>query len=147
MTTSEPVIINYEMPSKVSAEAVVTESLSDSNGDGINFSPAALRAKYLAEKEKRVHNGGSGQYHIVDAFKDDRYDPYADPNFTRDPITAVFDVVVVGAGFTALQTAARLVEHGYDNIGIFERGGDFGGTWFVYLLLLHHFCMCKTLNT
>ena len=63
-----------------------TASMAVTEGGG--FNPAALREKYRFERDRRRRADGSAQYvrttgkyaHYLD-------DPYADPNFTRDPIT------------------------------------------------------------
>ncbi|MFP6814802.1 MAG: NAD(P)/FAD-dependent oxidoreductase, partial [Pseudomonadales bacterium] len=57
-------------------------------------------------------------------------DPYADPDFERDPLDLEIDVAVIGAGFSGLMTAARLKERGITNFRVIESGGDFGGTWY-----------------
>lgn len=98
----------------------------------LDFDPAELRAKYKAEREKRLRDDGEAQY--VEAaeefahYADD--DPYADPEFQREALDIDLDVVVVGAGFSGLMTAARLKERGITNFRIIESGGDFGGTWY-----------------
>ena len=98
----------------------------------LDFDPEELRARYRAERDKRIREDGEAQY--VEAasefahYADD--DPYADPDFDRDPLQLELDVVIVGAGFSGLMTAARLKERGITNFRIIESGGDFGGTWY-----------------
>ena len=121
-----------EMPSRVSPEDVIAAALSNGNSqNGFHIDPEGLRAKYVAEREKRVNNGGTAQYQLVDEHASYDQDLYVEPGFTRDPINAEYDVVLVGCGYTSLQVAARLMENGYTNIAMIERGGDFGGTWSV----------------
>ncbi|KAJ0423118.1 hypothetical protein BJY00DRAFT_310715 [Aspergillus carlsbadensis] len=100
--------------------------------DDLQFDPEALKAKYRAERDKRLPNGGNEQYlHVSpDEVNTPLDDPYADPNFARDPVTAVYDVVLIGGGYTALQAAARLVMNGHTNICLIEKAGGFGGTWY-----------------
>ncbi|NJC72554.1 NAD(P)/FAD-dependent oxidoreductase [Planosporangium thailandense] len=38
-------------------------------------------------------------------------------------------VAVVGAGFGGIGAAVRLKQHGYDDVVVFDRGDDVGGTW------------------
>lgn len=38
-------------------------------------------------------------------------------------------VAIVGAGFGGIGTAIRLLQEGYRDFAVFERGGDVGGTW------------------
>ncbi len=98
---------------------------------GIGFDPEVLRARYRAERDKRIRPDGSDQY--VEAKGDfSRYldDPYVDPGFTREPVTDEVAVLVIGGGFGGLLAAARLREAGIDDIRIIEKGGDFGGTWY-----------------
>src|SRR6185312_12505975 len=96
------------------------------------FDPDALRAKYKAERDKRVRADGEQQYiELTGEFA--RYaeeDPYADPNFTRDAISEDLEVAVIGGGFSGLLAGARLREAGLDEFRIIEAGGDFGGTWY-----------------
>ena len=40
------------------------------------------------------------------------------------------ECLLIGGGFSALLTAARLRERGVESIRIVERGGDVGGTWY-----------------
>jgi NADPH-dependent 2,4-dienoyl-CoA reductase/sulfur reductase-like enzyme len=97
---------------------------------GIDFDPEALRAKYLAERDKRIRDDGNQQYVEV---KGDftRYvdDPYVKP-FTREPINETIEVVIIGGGFGGLLAGARLREAGFNDIRMIEKGGDFGGTWY-----------------
>ena len=97
----------------------------------LDFDPEALRAKYRAERDKRLRDDGEAQYaeaaEALAHFADD--DPYATPE-PRDPLTLEIDVAVIGGGFSGLMAAARLKERGVTNFRLIEAGGDFGGTWY-----------------
>jgi len=97
----------------------------------LDFDPQALREKYRSERDKRLRDDGESQYlEIADEFA--HYaedDPYVE-DIERDPLDLKLDVVIVGAGFSGLMTAARLKEKGIDNFKVIESGGDFGGTWY-----------------
>lgn len=98
------------------------------------FDPAALKEKYLAERDRRLaRNAGTEQYTLLDG-KLSHYlkDPWVEPGFTRDPIEEETDVVIVGGGYGAQIVAVRLIESGVKNIRIIEKAGDFGGTWYVH---------------
>lgn len=68
--------------------------------DDLGFDPEALRAKYQAERDKRVRADGNAQYREI-AGEFARYldDPYVAPGFSRAPLTDEVEVVVVGGGF------------------------------------------------
>ena len=97
----------------------------------LGFDPDALRAKYRAERDKRLRADGNQQYRKIDG-EFSRYldDPYVAPGFTRAPLTDEVDVAVIGGGFGGLLAGARLREAGVKDIRIIEKGGDFGGTWY-----------------
>jgi cyclohexanone monooxygenase len=98
----------------------------------LDFEPDVLRERYRLERDKRIREDGEDQYHQAASqfahYADD--DPYADPDFERDPLDLEIDVAVIGAGFSGLMTAARLKERGITNFRVIESGGDFGGTWY-----------------
>ncbi len=99
---------------------------------GLGFDPDTLRDKYRQERDKRIRDDGEHQY-IELSGEFARYaeeDPYADPNFKRDPISEDVEVVVIGGGFSGLLAGARLREAGVNDFRIIEAGGDFGGTWY-----------------
>jgi cyclohexanone monooxygenase len=98
----------------------------------IDFDPDALRARYKAERDKRVRADGEAQY-IEVAGQFAHYaeeDPYADQKFSRDPVSEDLEIAVIGGGFSGLLAGARLREAGLDDFRIIEAGGDFGGTWY-----------------
>ena len=98
---------------------------------GLGFDPEALRAKYQAERDKRLRTDGNEQYQeIAGQYAHYLDDPYVAPGFTREPLTDEVEVVVIGGGFGGLLTAARLREAGVEDVRIIEKGGDFGGTWY-----------------
>jgi cyclohexanone monooxygenase len=98
----------------------------------LDFDPDALRAKYQAERDKRLREDGDDQYleisGVLKHYEQD--DPYVAPDFKRAPITDEIDVVVIGGGFSGLLAGARLSEQGVKDFRIIEAGGDFGGTWY-----------------
>jgi cyclohexanone monooxygenase len=101
------------------------------NGIQLDFDPEILRAKYRAERDKRLRADGNEQYievkgdftHYVD-------DPYVDPGFTREPLKDAVEALIIGGGFGGLLAAARLHESGVRDIRIIDKAGDFGGTWY-----------------
>src|SRR4051794_24033287 len=98
----------------------------------VDFDPDTLRARYKAERDKRVRTDGETQY-IELAGDFARYaeeDPYADAGFARAPLNDAVEVAIIGGGFSGLLAAARLREAGLDDFRIIEAGGDFGGTWY-----------------
>ncbi|EAT90979.2 hypothetical protein SNOG_01330 [Parastagonospora nodorum SN15] len=96
------------------------------------FDPAALKEKYLAERDRRLaRNQGVEQYLSLDGkLSHFLKDPWVDPGFERDPIEEEVDVVIVGGGYGAQVVAVRLIEAGVNNFRIIEKAGDFGGTWY-----------------
>ncbi|MET0390421.1 MAG: NAD(P)/FAD-dependent oxidoreductase, partial [Polyangiales bacterium] len=57
-------------------------------------------------------------------------DPFGEPGFSRAPVVEETDVVIIGAGFGGMLTAAHLHKHGLVNYRIIDRAADFGGTWY-----------------
>ena len=98
----------------------------------LEFDPEALRAKYAAERDKRIRQDGEGQY--IEAasefahYADD--DPYVAKEDAREAVDIAIDVAVIGAGFSGLMAGARLKERGVSDFRIIESGADFGGTWY-----------------
>lgn len=96
------------------------------------FNPEALRARYKAERDKRIRENGADQYIEMTGeyarFAEE--DTYADPKFTRDPLNDEIDIAIIGGGFSGLLAAARLTDQGVSSFRIIEAGSDFGGTWY-----------------
>ncbi|MFI7099418.1 flavin-containing monooxygenase [Streptomyces sp. NPDC050161] len=109
-----------------------TPATSDPNApQHIPFDPDALRARYRAERDRRIRPEGSRQYQRpVGRFAYYDEDPYAEPLPAREPLHDRVDVVVIGGGFGGLLAGARLRQAGVDSIRVIEKGGDFGGTWY-----------------
>ncbi len=91
---------------------------------------AAIRARYAAERDKRVRDDGNDQYRELDGgfahLKDDPYTPLK----PRDAVTDHVDFTFVGGGFAGLVVGARLTEAQIGKVRIVEKGGDFGGNWY-----------------
>ena len=89
----------------------------------------AVRAKYRAERDKRIRADGNEQYKEVTGdfayFVDD---PYIDEVVQRGPEKRDVGVVIIGGGFGGMLAAVRLKQQGIDDVLILEKGGDFGGS-------------------
>ncbi|MFD4560986.1 flavin-containing monooxygenase [Streptomyces sp. NPDC058469] len=95
------------------------------------FDPETLRARYRAERDRRIRPDGSAQYRgATGEFGYYADDPYADTALIREPLDDRVEVAVVGGGFGGLLAAARLRQAGVQDIRVIEKGGDFGGTWY-----------------
>jgi cyclohexanone monooxygenase len=98
---------------------------------GLDFDPATLKTKYLAERDKRLRTDANDQYVEVTAeFSQYVDDPYVAPGFAREPLFDRVEMAVIGGGFGGLLMAARMKEAGFDDIRVIEKAGDFGGTWY-----------------
>ena len=101
------------------------------DGGAEGFDPAAVRAKYLAERDKRLIPGRAD---IRDLSRDEHFARYRDDPFTaathRDPVHDDVDVVIVGGGIAGLVAGAQLRKAGIERIRILDQAGGFGGTWY-----------------
>jgi cation diffusion facilitator CzcD-associated flavoprotein CzcO len=95
------------------------------------YDPAAVHAKYLAERDKRLVPGRAD---IRDLASDEHFASYRDDPFTpfveRAPITDEVDVVIAGAGIAGVTAGARLRDAGIGRIRLLDRAGGIGGTWY-----------------
>jgi cation diffusion facilitator CzcD-associated flavoprotein CzcO len=99
--------------------------------EDLPFDPDALREKYARERDRRLRPDGIAQcVEIAGQFASFGDDPWADPDFTREPIADEVDVAIVGAGFGGLLTAARLRELGVESLRLIDKAADVGGTWY-----------------
>jgi cation diffusion facilitator CzcD-associated flavoprotein CzcO len=90
----------------------------------------ALRAKYRAERDKRLRPDGNDQY-LEPTGKFARFleDPYVE-KVEREPVFDDVTVAFIGGGFAGLCTGARLVQAGIRDVRLIEGGGDVGGAWY-----------------
>ncbi|MFZ4517746.1 MAG: flavin-containing monooxygenase [Microthrixaceae bacterium] len=95
------------------------------------FDPEAVRARYLAERDRRLVEGRAD---IRDLDHDDRFARYRDDPFTpqqqRDPVDDDTDVVILGGGIAGLLVGVELRKAGVDRFRIVDRAGGVGGTWY-----------------
>lgn len=89
----------------------------------------ALRAKYAAERAKRLRADGNAQYVGLREVRDFDADPYSPP-LVREPMQVTTDVLIVGAGWGGMTTAAFLTKQGVQDFRIIDKAADFGGTWY-----------------
>ncbi|MGZ4693325.1 MAG: flavin-containing monooxygenase [Acidimicrobiales bacterium] len=90
----------------------------------------ALRARYRAERDKRLRDDGNEQYlQPTGRFASFLDDPYVE-RVEREPLSDEVTVALIGGGFAGLVTGARLKQAGIDDVRIIEGGGDVGGAWY-----------------
>jgi cation diffusion facilitator CzcD-associated flavoprotein CzcO len=99
--------------------------------DSRQFDRETVRAKYLAERDRRLVEGRSD---IRDLQADAEFSRYRDDPFTpaieRDPVDDVVDVVIVGGGIAGVLAGANLRMAGIERIRIVDQAGGIGGTWY-----------------
>ncbi len=100
-------------------------------GGAASYDPEAVRAKYLAERDKRLIPGRAD---IRDLRTESQFARYRDDPFTpstqRDPVTDDVDVVIVGGGIAGVLAGVNLRKAGIDRIRIVDQAGGIGGTWY-----------------
>ena len=89
-----------------------------------DISADELREKYEEERLKRLRSEGNEQYVELKQYKDFDADPYT-PLQPRDPMTIETEVLIVGAGWGGMTTAAFLRKNGVDDFRIIDKAGDF----------------------
>ncbi len=99
--------------------------------DSTQFDRETVRAKYLAERDRRLVQGRSD---IRDLQHDAHFSGYRQDPFTpfteRDPVTDDVDVVIVGGGIAGVLAGANLRKAGIERIRIVDQAGGVGGTWY-----------------
>ena len=96
----------------------------------IDFDPATLKARYLAERDRRLREDANEQYvEVTGDFTHYVDDPYCTP-IERAAVDQDVEVVIIGGGFGGLLMGGRLREAGFEDICVIEQAGDFGGTWY-----------------
>src|SRR5271169_1561559 len=102
-----------------------------SHPTALSYDPEAVRAKYLAERDKRLIPGRAA---IRDLQTDEHFARYRDDPITpvveRDRVADEVDVVIVGGGIAGVLAGARLRQAGIGRIRIVDQAGGIGGTWY-----------------
>jgi cation diffusion facilitator CzcD-associated flavoprotein CzcO len=93
-----------------------------------------VRDRFAEERDLRLGYRPEGRDQYITELQGDlaKYerDRYATTPIQRKPIDDTVEALFIGAGFSALLTAARLREIGVERIRLVERGADVGGTWY-----------------
>ncbi|OAL51525.1 flavin-binding monooxygenase-like family protein [Pyrenochaeta sp. DS3sAY3a] len=100
----------------------------------------AVLEKYNYERDKRLRTEGSNQYTAFDSSEKLQHlanDPWAGKHTPKSANSTIenggrYEFVIVGAGYTGLQIAVRLIEAGVSekDIRFVDSAGGFGGTWY-----------------
>jgi len=105
--------------------------MTESDATDPDYDPEAVRARYLAERDKRLVPGRAA---IRDLSTDEYFARYRDDPFTpvveREPVADDVDVVIVGGGIAGVLAGAQLRKAGVERIRIIDQAGGIGGTWY-----------------
>jgi cation diffusion facilitator CzcD-associated flavoprotein CzcO len=104
--------------------------MTGTNGNA-GYDPERVRAKYLAERDKRLVPGRADirDLRTDEHFADYRTDPHT-PFVERAPRADEVDVVIVGGGIAGVLAGASLRKAGIERIRIVDQAGGIGGTWY-----------------
>jgi cation diffusion facilitator CzcD-associated flavoprotein CzcO len=105
--------------------------MSETSEAATPFDPETVRAKYLAERDRRLVEGRSA---IRDLTRDEffaafRNDPFT-PVVPREPCVEELDVAIIGAGMAGLVTGAKLRDAGVERMRLIDEAGGVGGAWY-----------------
>jgi cyclohexanone monooxygenase len=100
-------------------------------GETHTIDAEALKARYQAERDKRLRPDGRGRY-LQPTGGLARYleAPYLDLGPPRAPVSETVEVALIGAGLGNIQAAIHLHKAGIEDFRIIDRAGDFGGVWY-----------------
>lgn len=112
----------------------------------LGFEPEKISERYRSERTKRVRSEGENQFVSVgmtgpmSGYLTD--DPYSEVE-EREALNEDVECVVIGAGWSGMISAVRLIERGVTDVRILDAGGGFGGTWYWNR---YPGCCCDTLS-
>jgi cation diffusion facilitator CzcD-associated flavoprotein CzcO len=91
----------------------------------------ALRAKYYAERDRRIRREGQEQYIQPEGEFAETYegDPHS-PTTPRESLSEDIDVAVLGAGWAGILAGHHLSKAGVTSFRNIDHAGDFGGVWY-----------------
>ena len=106
-------------------------TLMSGRGEAEGYDPEVVRARYRAERDKRLV---AGRADIRDLAEDAhfgafRLDPFT-PVAARDPQRDDVEVVIVGGGMAGILAGVQLRQAGIEQIRIVDQSGGLGGTWY-----------------
>ncbi len=95
------------------------------------FDIPTLRAKYAAERDKRLNADRTNQYvRPTGAFQAVyQHDPHM-PYIEREAISEEIDVAILGAGWGGIMAAVHCADASITNVRNIDQAGDFGGVWY-----------------
>src|ERR1700689_350404 len=96
-----------------------------------DYDAEAVRAKYRAERDKRLIPGRADirDLRTDEHFARSRDDPFT-PVTERQPVVDEVDVVIVGGGIAGILAGVQLRKAGVERIRIIDQAGGVGGTWY-----------------
>jgi cation diffusion facilitator CzcD-associated flavoprotein CzcO len=107
----------------------VTNPLS-ALADDFGIDPIALRAKYRAERDKRLRADGLGQFVRIDREHLHQLGQDTTGNLHRAPLNDQVEIAIIGGGFGGLLLGAELRKAGIEGLRFIDRAADFGGVWY-----------------
>lgn len=128
-TMAEPTALLVDAPETPAKDL---KTYAREAGLELDFDPDTIVAKYAGERDKRLRKDNISQYQTTrssEYLKGFLTDLYARPNFTREPVKAKYQVVIIGAGNTGIQLVAALRKKGITDVCVIEKGDGVGGTW------------------
>ncbi|MSO88000.1 MAG: NAD(P)/FAD-dependent oxidoreductase [Acidimicrobiia bacterium] len=106
-------------------------TLMSGRGEAEGYDPEVVRARYRAERDKRLVSGRADIQDLSDDahFGAFRLDPFT-PVAARDPRRDDVEVVIVGGGMAGILAGVQLRQAGIEQIRIVDQAGGLGGTWY-----------------
>jgi len=94
---------------------------------------AEMRAKYEAERIRRLNDAGAAQYQEIPfegRLSHFDKDPHATGEREQPATEQELDVLIIGCGLMGLTVGVELADRGITDVAFIDMAADFGGTWY-----------------